>query len=97
MYFLRFLREGWGEFQNGVYLEGEESIKKSVFTEFTSSEKDSAYKKWNSKWGSRTQQHVYCLHVHYAHSQHIESYLGKNQPHVKILIAFLFRQLHFNK
>ena len=42
----------------------------------------------------RTQQHAYCLR--YAHSQHIESHLGKKQPQAKILVAFLFRQLHFN-
>ena len=47
-----------------------------------------------SPWGSRTQQHVYCLR--YAHSHHIESHLGKKQPQVKIAIAFLFGQLHFN-
>ena len=28
--------------------------------------------------------------------QHIESHLGKKQPQAKILIASLFRQLHFN-
>ena len=44
--------------------------------------------------GSRTQQHAYCLR--YAHSQHIESNLGKKQPQAKIPIAFLFSQLHFN-
>ena len=32
----------------------------------------------------------------YAHSQHIESHLGKTQPQVKIPTAFLFTQLHFN-
>ena len=37
---------------------------------------------------------MYCLR--YAHSQHIESHLGKNQPEAKIAIAFLFGQLHFN-
>ena len=47
-----------------------------------------------SQWGSRTQQHAYCLH--YAHSHHIESHLGKKQPQAKIAIAFLFGQLHFN-
>ena len=47
-----------------------------------------------SPWGSRTQQHAYCLR--YAHSQHIESHLGKKQPQAKIPIAFLFSQLHFN-
>ena len=47
-----------------------------------------------SPWGSRTQQHAYCLR--YAHSQHIESHLGKKQPQAKIAIAFLFGQLHFN-
>ena len=31
-----------------------------------------------------------------AHSQHIESYLGKKQQQAKIPIAFLFSQLHFN-
>ena len=30
-----------------------------------------------------------------AHYQHIESHLGKKQPQVKILIAFLFSQPHF--
>ena len=44
--------------------------------------------------GGRTQQHAYCLR--YAHSQHIESHLGKKQPQAKIAIAFLFGQLHFN-
>ena len=37
---------------------------------------------------------MYCLR--YAHSHHIESYLGKKQPQAKIAIAFLFGQLHFN-
>ena len=36
MHFLRFLREDWGEFQKACMWKGEESIKKSVFTEFTS-------------------------------------------------------------
>ena len=44
--------------------------------------------------GSRTQQHAYCLR--YAHSQHIESHLGKKQQQAKIPIAFLFSQLHFS-
>ena len=44
--------------------------------------------------GSRTQQHADCLG--YAHSQNIESHLGKKQPQAKIPIAFLFSQLHFN-
>ena len=39
-------------------------------------------------------QHAYCLR--YAHSQHIESHLGKKQQQAKIPIAFLFSQLHFN-
>ena len=47
-----------------------------------------------SQGGSRTQQHAYCLR--YAHSQHIESHLGKKQQQAKIPIAFLFSQLHFN-
>ena len=47
-----------------------------------------------SPWGSRTQQHAYCLR--YAHSQYIESHLGKKQQQAKIPIAFLFSQLHFN-
>ena len=47
-----------------------------------------------SPWGSRTQQYAYCLR--YAHSQHIESHLGKKQQQAKIPIAFLFSQLHFN-
>ena len=47
-----------------------------------------------SPWGSRTQQHAYCLR--YAHSHHTESHLGKKQPQAKIAIAFLFGQLHFN-
>ena len=47
-----------------------------------------------SPWGSRTQQHAYCLR--YAHPHHIESHLGKKQPQAKITIAFLFGQLHFN-
>ena len=44
--------------------------------------------------GGRTQQHAYCLR--YAHSQHIESHLGKKQQQAKVPIAFLFSQLHFN-
>ena len=36
MHFLRYLREDWGEIQNGMYVKGEKSNKKSVFTEFTS-------------------------------------------------------------
>ena len=47
-----------------------------------------------SPWGSRTQQHAYCLH--YAHSQHIESHLGKKKLQAKVAIAFVFSQLHFN-
>ena len=47
-----------------------------------------------SPWGSRTQQHAYCLR--YAHFQHTESHLSKKQPQAKIPIAFLFSQLHFN-
>jgi len=47
-----------------------------------------------SPWGSRAQQHAYCLR--YAHSQHIESHLGKKQQQAKIPIVFLFSQLHFN-
>ena len=47
-----------------------------------------------SQRGGRTQQHAYCLH--YAHSQHTESHLGKKQPQAKIPIVFLFSQLHFN-
>ena len=44
--------------------------------------------------GGRTQHHAYCLR--YAHSQHIESHLGKKQQQAKIPIAFLFSQLHFS-
>ena len=44
--------------------------------------------------GGRTQQHAYCLR--YAHSQHVESHLGKKQQQGKIPIAFLFSQFHFN-
>ena len=47
-----------------------------------------------SQRGGRTQQHAYSLH--YAHSQHTESHLGKKQQQAKIPIAFLFSQLHFN-
>ena len=47
-----------------------------------------------SPWGSRTQQHAYCLR--YAYSHYNESHLDKKQPHAKIAIAFLFGQLHFN-
>ena len=47
-----------------------------------------------SPWGSRTQQHAYCLR--YAYSHHIESHFGKKQPQAKTAIAFLFGQLHFN-
>ena len=46
--------------------------------------------------GGRTQQYAYCLRIRYAHSQHIESDLGKKQQQAKIPIAFLFSQLHFN-
>ena len=48
-----------------------------------------------SPWGSRTQQQANCLR--YAHSQHIESHLGKKQQQAKIPRAFLFSKLHFNK
>ena len=41
--------------------------------------------------GGRTQQHAYCLR--YAHSQHIESHLGKKQQQAKIPIASRFSQL----
>ena len=34
--FSNFLKEDRGEFQNGMYWKGEESVKKSIFTEFTS-------------------------------------------------------------
>ena len=44
--------------------------------------------------GGRTQQHAYGLR--YAHSQHIESHLGKKQQQAKIPIAFLSSQLHLN-
>ena len=44
--------------------------------------------------GGRTQQHAYCLR--YAHSQHIESHLGKKQQQAKIPILFLFSQLRLN-
>ena len=37
---LRFLREDWGEFKMACIWKQKESIKKSIFTEFTSSEKD---------------------------------------------------------
>ena len=47
-----------------------------------------------SPWGSRTQQHAYCLR--YAHSHHIESHLGKKQPQAKFAISFLLGQFHFN-
>ena len=47
-----------------------------------------------SPWGSRTQQHAYCFC--YAHSQHIESHLGKKRPQAKIPVAFLYSKLHFN-
>ena len=47
-----------------------------------------------SPWGSRTQQHAYCLR--YAHSQHTQSHLGKKQPQAKIPIEFLFSELHLN-
>ena len=40
-----------------------------------------------SPWGSRTEQHAYCLR--YAHFQHLESHFGKKQPLAKILVAFL--------
>ena len=43
-----------------------------------------------SPWGSRTQQHAYCLR--YAHSQHKQSHLGKKQPQAKIPIEFLFSE-----
>ena len=50
---------------------------------------------WSSPWGSRTQQHAYCLR--YADSQHIESHLSRKQLQAKLPIAFPFSQLHFNK
>ena len=39
-----------------------------------------------SQWGSRTQQHAYCLR--YAHSQNIESHLGKKQQNTSFSIIF---------
>ena len=36
IFFSNFLKEDWGEFQNGMYWKREESVKKSIFTEFTS-------------------------------------------------------------
>ena len=65
-------------------------------------------KSWNIKWGS---PYSFCsIAVKSAHQmhflrffsedwgqfQHFESHLGKKQPQAKILIASLFRQLHFN-
>ena len=44
--------------------------------------------------GGRTQQHTYCLR--YAHSQHIESHLGKKKQQAKIPTAFLFSQVYIN-
>ena len=88
-----------------------ESIKKSLFTEFTSirtqCDKDGTWMKIKvseykfnfhyrgSLWGGRTQQHTFCLP--YAHSLHIESHIGRKHPIEIIPVALLFSQLHFNK
>ena len=63
--------------------------------------------KKNSKWVSTSltctievlHEEVELSNTHTAysaHSQHIESHLGKKQSQEKIPIAFLFSQLHFN-
>ena len=90
--FSDFWEEDWGEIQNGMNVKGEKKKafkwkSKWVSTSLTST-------RWGSPWGSRTQQHAYCLR--YAHSQHIETHLGKKQTQAKISITFLFSQLHFN-
>ena len=82
MHFLRVLREDWGEFQNGMYMEGwgggGGAKVQYPLSRFSISRSNSAT---NSA-------------LHYAHSQHIESHLCKKQPQAKIPIAFLFNQLH---
>ena len=89
---------------------GEESIKKNVFTEFTSRyhSKDARWRwKKKSKWVSTSLTcTIEVLHeevdlsntctAYNVHSQHNESHLGKKQSQEKIPIAFLFSQLHFN-
>ena len=66
---------------------------------------------WKSKWVSPSRvQHPLSRfsmrksptpqqanYLRYAHSQHIESHLGKKQQQAKIPRAFLFSKLHFNK
>ena len=83
MHFLRVLREDWGKFQNGMYMEGGGggcgAKVQYPLSRFSISRSNSAT---NSA-------------LHYAHSQHIESHLCKKQPQAKIPIAFLFNQLHF--
>ena len=103
---------------------GEESIEKSIFTEFTphlghnNYDKESVQMKNQSEKAqvkhplSRFSERksnlatrvlltlctfpTYWVCLRYAHSQHIESHLGKKQQQAKIPIAFLFSQLHFN-
>ena len=65
-------------------------------------------KLWNIKWGSpysfcsiavesaHQMHYLRFLREDWGQFQHIESHLGKKQPQAKILIASLFRQLHFN-
>ena len=89
---------------------GEESIKKQPFLrnlhrDITVRTQDGAEKKL--KWVSTSLTcTIEVLHeevevsntriAYNAHSQHIESHLGKKQSQEKIPIAFLFSQLHFN-
>ena len=89
---------------------GEESIKKNVFTEFISRyhSKDARWRwKKKSKWVSTSltctiegpHEEVELSNTctaYNAHSQHIESQLGKKQSQEKIPVAFHFSQLNFN-
>ena len=88
---------------------GKKAFKKIVFTEFTSRyhSKDARWRWKKLKWVSTSLTcTIEVLHeevelsntriAYNAHSQHIESHLGKKQSQEKIPIAFLFSQLHFN-
>ena len=50
-----------------------------------------------SKYKLRKSNTATCIQsLPYAHSQHIESHLGKKIPQAKFPIEFLFSQLHLN-
>ena len=50
-----------------------------------------------SKYKLRKSNSATCIQcLPYAHSQHIESHLGKKIPQAKFPIEFLFSQLHLN-